>query len=411
MGTHFLICSPCWPSPHRHKNPITLPSNRQQLNLPKVYIYNTTVDLKSFICGSLMRGKHEVCTDWGEMGLGVEINSTTCSYATSQWGLKEIIEYRIRKSGMWTTDPRQAQIFFIPVYVKFLDMLREDWSSSDEIVGEILSSIFQNLDKEVPGAFKECDGCNHFMVTTEKDDRWQSTTKNTIQVAFDGEDFIPEGKFITDVSSPHPSYFHYHSSSSSSSSSSTSSTSSGCDLSTTLEKPILSREYKYVLILGNIKGRRHEKIRSTLMEICRSTPSCLLLAPNSSNSVSMYTQGQFCLQPPGDNPQRKGVFDCLHSGAIPVVYHPLTLGRYINHIPEPLDISFYISPDEAAQTIQILDQVSNKELVQKQQAIIALRSYTHYANDILPSIPDAVDIVMQALGNVSHHNKLVHSSN
>ena len=36
----------------------------------------------------------------------------------------------------------------------------------------------------------------------------------------------------------------------------------------------------------------------------------------------------FCLQPPGDMPTRKSVFDVILSGCIPVLFHPLT-ARYM----------------------------------------------------------------------------------
>lgn len=38
----------------------------------------------------------------------------------------------------------------------------------------------------------------------------------------------------------------------------------------------------------------------------------------------MSRKSVFCLQPPGDMPTRKSLFDCLLSGCIPVLFHPLT---------------------------------------------------------------------------------------
>ena len=42
----------------------------------------------------------------------------------------------------------------------------------------------------------------------------------------------------------------------------------------------------------------------------------------SNNELSRYSV--FCLQPPGDMPSRKSVFDSILSGCIPVLFHPLT---------------------------------------------------------------------------------------
>ena len=49
-------------------------------------------------------------------------------------------------------------------------------------------------------------------------------------------------------------------------------------------------------------------------------------AGNSQNKLAR--ESVFCLQPPGDMPTRKSVFDAILSGCIPVLFHPLT-ARYM----------------------------------------------------------------------------------
>ena len=53
---------------------------------------------------------------------------------------------------------------------------------------------------------------------------------------------------------------------------------------------------------------------------------------------------RYCLQPPGDNPTRKGIFDSLGLGCIPVVFSRHSIGAFTMHIPDPNAISVYIPP-------------------------------------------------------------------
>lgn len=44
----------------------------------------------------------------------------------------------------------------------------------------------------------------------------------------------------------------------------------------------------------------------------------------TQNVMWVYLGARFCIQPPGDTPTRKGLWDCMVAGGIPVVLHPET---------------------------------------------------------------------------------------
>ena len=51
--------------------------------------------------------------------------------------------------------------------------------------------------------------------------------------------------------------------------------------------------------------------------------------------ITAFTGSEFCLQPPGDSPTRKSVFDSLVAGCIPVLFDPFTAYyQYPWHLPE-----------------------------------------------------------------------------
>lgn len=73
------------------------------------------------------------------------------------------------------------------------------------------------------------------------------------------------------------------------------------------------------------------KIREALLAQCANHSQCTHSAYKHDTKVSnngLARQSLFCLQPPGDMPSRKSLFDTILSGCIPVLFHPLT-ARYM----------------------------------------------------------------------------------
>ena len=67
--------------------------------------------------------------------------------------------------------------------------------------------------------------------------------------------------------------------------------------------------------------------------------------------TKLFLESEFCLQPPGDSPTRKSVFDSLVSGCIPVLFDPFTAYyQYPWHLPEDHGkYSVFIDQEEVRQ--------------------------------------------------------------
>ncbi|KAL8107410.1 hypothetical protein AgCh_023980 [Apium graveolens] len=86
-----------------------------------------------------------------------------------------------------------------------------------------------------------------------------------------------------------------------------------------------------------------DSIRSVLINQCTlaSTGTCKFQNCSSGGCdqpesiIELFLESEFCLQPPGDSPTRKSVFDSLISGCIPVFFDPFTAYyQYSWHLPE-----------------------------------------------------------------------------
>ncbi|KAJ9555375.1 hypothetical protein OSB04_009989 [Centaurea solstitialis] len=72
------------------------------------------------------------------------------------------------------------------------------------------------------------------------------------------------------------------------------------------------------------------------------------LCDEPQSLIGLFTESEFCLQPPGDSPTRKSVFDSLVAGCIPVVFDPFTAYyQYPWHLPEDHEkYSIFVDKEE-----------------------------------------------------------------
>jgi hypothetical protein len=98
-------------------------------------------------------------------------------------------------------------------------------------------------------------------------------------------------------------------------------------------RPLGSRDITAVFIGGgktiNIASKT---LRDRLKSQCARHSNCIWIdtgrqrtALNISQYLALYRRSVFCLSPPGDSPTRKGLFDSILSGCIPVVFDKYTL--------------------------------------------------------------------------------------
>ena len=102
------------------------------------------------------------------------------------------------------------------------------------------------------------------------------------------------------------------------------------------------------------------KIREALLAQCANHTQCSHNMYKHDAKVSnnqLARKSLFCLQPPGDMPSRKSLFDTILSGCIPVLFHPLT-ARYMYewHWGQELWNEIAISFDSKEENIALIEQ-------------------------------------------------------
>nr|GMD94327.1 probable xyloglucan galactosyltransferase GT20 [Ipomoea batatas] len=71
------------------------------------------------------------------------------------------------------------------------------------------------------------------------------------------------------------------------------------------------------------------------LELCRFLDCGSGGCDKPGSIVNLFMESEFCMQPPGDSPTRKSVFDSLVAGCIPVLFDPLTAYyQYPWHLPQ-----------------------------------------------------------------------------
>lgn len=178
-------------------------------------------------------------------------------------------------------------------------------------------------------------------------------------------------------------------------------------------------------------------LRHIIVDTCQKSKLCVAKRLMHQDNVLKkykyheYRHSTFCLQPPGDDPSRKGVMDSLLCGCIPVTFHPDTLMAALPlHLSESeaREISVYI-PEYMAQNVSSFNIVSFIEsiplsvIAKKQKKIASLGFRLQYSVPPLaylqnrsdetlwdPPFPDAVDLMLDGMIALTNELKHNHSS-
>lgn len=137
----------------------------------------------------------------------------------------------------------------------------------------------------------------------------------------------------------------------------------------------------------------HTKIRRAMTAQCNTSTECHWLQISHSSKdtnivdlLSVYKRSVFCLCPPGDDPARKAVFDCIVSGSIPVIFELNTIyNQYPWHFSEQeaLDISVYV-PGGMIRSgkldfMSVLLAISPEVIRKKQEVLATIAPRVQYA--------------------------------
>ncbi|KAL3833504.1 hypothetical protein ACJIZ3_008240 [Penstemon smallii] len=285
-------------------------------------------------------------------------------YNTHQYSLEVIFHSRILKHPCRVYNQNEAKLFYVPYYGG-LDILR--WHFKDNVSNDVKDSLgldlirwlesqspwYKNLGKDhvfvlgkISWDFRRYDKSSWGTRLLELDEMY-----NPIKLLIERQPW-----HVNDIGIPHPTYFHPQ---------------TDADIVTWQLKIMKSNRKSLVSFAGAARPDSSESIRSLLIEQCSSGGKFLNCSTGQCHEpdtvIELFLESEFCLQPPGDSPTRKSVFDSLISGCIPVFFDPFTAYyQYPWHLPEDREkYSVFIDKEEvrnkSTNVVERLMKISAKE--------------------------------------------------
>lgn len=288
-------------------------------------------------------------------GAGRQVDAASMEHKTSQFGLFKLVFERasIDKTRR-TTKPDKATSFIIPydigMYAAFLEtngrMRRTNCPFSDTVISRLKNSVYfnRNYGHDHVVIFSVNQNLNYFMGAQKCVDFmrlcWNCTKLSIDEYMFIAKDrnFELKNRGINWHAVPFPSDYHY------SHNVYTASVSNG-----TAQYELPWRDFKQRSIIVSFVGntRRYNdistRIREALVQQCsKHRTQCQHGAYKHDNKVGQHQLSRsslFCLQPPGDMPTRKSLFDAVLSGCIPGTNPDSSKTPYLYRISYPYGVA------------------------------------------------------------------------
>lgn len=290
-------------------------------------------------------------------------------FRTHQYSLEPIFHSRVLKHPCRVYNENEAKLFYVPYYGG-LDVLRWHFKNVSNDVKDVLAlELIKWLEAQKP--WGRNSGKDHAFVLGKIswDFRRNSTSwgtrlleldqmQNPIKLLIERQPW-----HVNDIGIPHPTYFHPQ---------------SDGDIISWQSKIISSYRKTLVSFAGAARPDSTESIRSVLIKQCTSSDSqnCKFLDCNSGGCdqpesvIELFVESEFCLQPPGDSPTRKSVFDSLISGCIPVMFDPFTAYyQYPWHLPEDYGrYSVFVDKNEVREMkVNVVEKLMKVPLKERQE--------------------------------------------
>ncbi|PON62854.1 Exostosin-like [Parasponia andersonii] len=334
-----------------------------------IYVYDLPSKFNKDLvgqCGDMVPWM-DFCKYFTNEGLGEPIPKLGKAwYRTHQYSLEPIFHARVLKHPCRVYNEDQAKLFYVPFYGG-LDILRWHFKNVSSDVKDTLGlDLMKWLERQRPWARKS--GKDHVFVLGKiswdfrrNERKWGTRFLELEQMQNPIKLLIERHPWrLNDIGIPHPTYFHPHSDE---------------DILSWQTKIISSSRKHLVSFAGAERHGAPENIRSVLIKQCTSVDDqkCQFLDCRSGGCsqpesvIELFVETEFCLQPPGDSPTRKSVFDSLVSGCIPVLFDPFTAYyQYPWHLPEDHGkYSVFIDQKEVRQmevnVVEKLMKISKKE--------------------------------------------------
>ncbi|MED6203606.1 hypothetical protein PIB30_000688 [Stylosanthes scabra] len=342
-------------------------TNEESCNGEGIYVYDLPSKFNKDLvgqCGDMVPWQ-DFCGYLSNDGLGKAIVADNKFgkgwYQTHQYSLELIFHSRVLKHPCRVYNENEAKIFYVPFYGG-LDVLRWHFKNVSNDVKDSLSLELVNwLQRQKP--WRRNEGKDHVLVLgkiswdfrrTNSESPWGTSLlelekmQNPIKILIERQPW-----HVNDIGVPHPTYFHPNSDN---------------DIISWQLKIIRSNRKSLVSFAGAARPDAEDSIRRTLIDQCSSNGRCKFLNCSSAKCdeaesiIDVFVESEFCLQPPGDSPTRKSVFDSLISGCIPVLFDPFTAYyQYPWHLPEDHDkYSVFIDKKEVkAKNLNVVERLSN----------------------------------------------------
>lgn len=354
-------------------------------------------------------------------GIGRSVDSDMGLFETWHHAMFSSLWNRLKRSRRRTQDPSQASLFIIPYDITVDTSYKPNCKQLNPEMKFPLTITMQNVTALLNHSeyFQRYNGADHILLNSFRSFGRNSKKKPTPNFLLDmckeclktcfyryrhhSDRFIPV---------PYASSFHFHND---------------------IQSLPWASEKKRSILITYVGGWKTDvassaNLRHIIVYSCQKSKVCeVRRLVHQDNALKLYKypeyrKSTFCLQPPGDDPSRKGVMDSILSGCIPVTFHPDTLLTALPlHLStaEAREISVYIPEYMAlnSTTFDIMKYIESipSSVVEGKRRKIALLGYQlQYSVPPLqylqnrsdetpwdPPYPDGVDVMLDGMIAIS----------
>ncbi|MCO5593480.1 hypothetical protein L7F22_047494 [Adiantum nelumboides] len=337
-------------------------------------------------------------------------------HRTDAYMLEVIFHHRLLQYPCLTDNPEMADAFFLPYYTGLdaLKYLYGEWKGNPKAQhGSNLVAWLQQ-DAIAKQAWKKYRGQDHILIMSRTpwdfgnlgSKQWGTGIlqipeyANMTLLLFEKQQWRPNQHAI-----PYPTSFHPTSPSS---------------LHAWMKRVRNNERTTLFTFAGSVRPELMKGgIRDMLIDQCLSSKAyCKLLdckelkcSHNPEPIIRAFLQSQFCLQPRGDTPTRRSLFDAIIAGCIPVIFHNDTAyTQYEWHLPkEASKWSVYIDEGEIRKGVLVeetLLKYTKENMRQMREVLIGLIPKVVYAGySFKQGEADAFDVSVREMLKLVSHKK------
>lgn len=255
-------------------------------------------------------------------------------FRTDQFNLEVMFHERMKTYPCLTRNPKEAVVFYIPFYPA-LDLTRNLHSHSIEVRDALSHSLINWL--HMYPQWEQLHGHRHVLVLgrivwdflrKENNTGWGNALLTLPGLQNSTKLLIERNIWDNDMMAiPYPTSFH---------------PTSDADIRAWQATVRTSERMILASFAGSSRNRNmNGTVRGELFQQCAKSSECNLVVcthercvRNPQTITGLSLRSVFCLQPPGDSATRKGIFDSLIAGCIPVLFDEQSaLYQYQWHLP------------------------------------------------------------------------------